>query len=71
MVRAASLAPLAFGVKVTLTLQLAPTGRLVGQLLTLAKSVKFCPPREMFVMWSASVPRLNDTRCGELLVPTF
>lgn len=66
--------PLAVGLKVTLTVQLAPGARPappIGQLLVCAKLLAFPPPIEILVITSAEPPELvMVTLCGALVVPT-
>src|SRR5579864_6083787 len=67
MVTAPVRAPDCDGVKVTLTVQLAPAARLAGQLLVSAKS----PPAAMLVMFSADPPLLVTVMdFAVLVVPT-
>ena len=71
MVRLVLRDPLAEGVKVADTLQLAPAARLLPQVLVCAKSPLFAPLITMLVMFRATVPvLLMVTFCVPLVVPT-
>ena len=62
MLSAAVRAPLAAGVKVTLTAQLAPAATLAPQLLVWAKSPGFVPVSARLVMLKAALPVLVRVR---------
>src|SRR5579872_2432692 len=63
---------LAFGVNVTVMVQLAPAARLDPQSLVSEKFWKSPPPTKMPLIESAVVPRLVIVACfGGLVVPTF
>jgi hypothetical protein len=69
-VRAAVKDPLAAGVNVTLTVQLAPAATLDPQLLVSAKSLGFVPVIAMLVMLKAALPVLfRVTGWAALVVP--
>jgi len=70
-VTAAARAPVVVGLKVTLTVQMAPAALLAPQLLVWAKSPEFVPVIAMLVMLKAALPvLLRVIACGELGAPT-
>jgi hypothetical protein len=63
--------PLAAGMNVTLTVQLAPAATLAPQLLLCAKSPGFAPVSVMLLMLKAALPVLLSVKVwAELVVPT-
>ena len=69
----AALPPVAEGVKVRLTMQLAPAARLAPQgLFEMEKSAAFAPVKAMLEMVSVAEPVLvNVTVCGLVVTPTM
>lgn len=69
---AAILFPVAVGLKVTATVQVAPAAKLLSQeLLEITKSLPFAPVTLMLVIVKDSLPVLvNFTFFGVLLIPT-
>lgn len=67
----AARAPVAVGRKVTLTVQLAPTAKLAGQLFVCEKSPALAPVIATPLIDSAAVPEfVRETECAALEFPT-